>query len=139
MNREKDFHVKSKGVIINTNAKDYNRARRRNRIMKETSAALGENGELKKVVNEVVKITNSPSRAEERVSTLEAELETTKRLNQEMTQKLNESVATNDEIKQQLINSQQINDEIKDRLDDALEVKNDFERLKKLVEQNIGS
>ena len=74
MNRDKDFHKKASGVLINANTKDFHRAKNRNRVMNNAVKALGEEGHLTQITRKVDDIISSPSRAEERVKVLETKL-----------------------------------------------------------------
>ena len=56
MNTNKDFHKKDNGVIINTNSRDYMRARNRNYIRREQNKILGKNGKLASLEREVVEL-----------------------------------------------------------------------------------
>ncbi len=118
MNREQDFHRKQSGTLINGNTKDYYRAKNRRKFMAEHKAALGEGGELKKVSEKFQKFATQPSRADERVRTLEEELLITKHLNKKMQEQL---------------------DDTKKKLDEALKVQDEFAALKQLVKERIRS
>lgn len=134
MNKERDFHKKSSGTLINANTKDYRRAKNRNKVMKTAVAALGEDGELAVVTKKVDDMTNAPSRAEERVRLLEAELETTKAINKDIQEKLDKTLTESEVIKDQLYEANKLNQDINDKLDGAYELKNEFLQLKQLVE-----
>jgi len=125
MNREKDFKLSSAGTLINTNTKDFHRARRRNKVMKQAATALSENGDLNLVVKEVEKFNNSPSRAESRVATLEEELVTTKKLNKEMSTKLDDALRANQVMQEQL--------------DDLMYIKHEMEELKSMFGKAKGN
>lgn len=53
MNKANDFHKKKSGVIVNTNRKDFQRARNRNFIRKEQNKIIGENGKIAMLEKEV--------------------------------------------------------------------------------------
>ena len=134
MNRDKDFHKKNTGTLINKNTKDYRRAKNRNRVMNTAVAALGEGGELSIVSEKVKEMNDAPSRAEERVTVLEAKLAETNAVNKELDTKMNQIIDESEDIKQQLIDTISENEEIKNNLSVAYEIKNDIIKLKQLVE-----
>ena len=49
MNREKDFHKKQSGVIVNTNTRDFRRAKKRNFVRREQDKIFGIGGEEGKI------------------------------------------------------------------------------------------
>lgn len=133
MNRDKDFHKKETGVLINKNTKDYRRAKNRNKVMKTAVSALGEDGVLAVVAKKVDKIVNSPSRADERVVELELQLKKQKIVNKEIKNKLEKALTDNEGIKNQLTENIQANTEVNDKLTEAFITKNDFLKLGKRI------
>ena len=53
MNNTKDFHKKKNGVIVNTNRKDYKRAKNRNFVRREGDKLIGESGKVATLENEL--------------------------------------------------------------------------------------
>lgn len=136
MNRERDFHKKADGVIVNMNTKDYHRARKRNRIMQAANTALGDDGTLVKVAESVENFTNQPSRAEKRVDALEKELAETKALNEQIVQQLNVTNEENQQIRsdlsEALIQNQQIKEQVQDIVNTNTELLKLTQRLDEL-------
>lgn len=133
MNRDRDFHKKSEGILINKNTKDYRRAKNRNKVMKTAVAALGKDGELTKVSKKVKDMSEAPSRAEERVAVLEKELIETNAINKEIKIKMAGVFAESKIIKDQLRESNSLNQEISEKLDVAFALRDDFDELKQLI------
>lgn len=53
MNNKSDFHKKSSGVVVNTNSRDFRRARRRNFTNRENDKIIGKDGKVAKLEKEV--------------------------------------------------------------------------------------
>lgn len=58
MNTNRDFHKKPDGVVINTNKKDYMRARNRNFVRREQDKLIGSRGIVAKLEEEVRELKN---------------------------------------------------------------------------------
>ena len=56
MNNTKDFHKKDNGVVVNTNRKDYQRARNRNFMRREQEKIVGEDGKIASLEKEVLEL-----------------------------------------------------------------------------------
>lgn len=56
MNNKSDFHKKNNGVVVNTNSKDYLRARNRNFVRKEQIKIIGEDGKVAVLEKELAEL-----------------------------------------------------------------------------------
>ena len=58
MNTVKDFHKKNDSTVINTNSKDFVRAKNRNYTRKEQDKIIGENGKVASLEKELNDLKN---------------------------------------------------------------------------------
>lgn len=56
MNTLKDFHKKESGVVINSNTKDFKRARNRNFTRREVEKQIGEAGKVAQLEQELAEL-----------------------------------------------------------------------------------
>ena len=125
MNRERDFQKLGSGTLVNKNTKDYSRARNRRQIAKEHSDALGEDGKLVKVLNEVEVLAKVPERTDRKIRNIQARFE---ELNARDVRRL-------DAIEEHIKKEAKSNAILKEKVEESLSKSNEIlKKLNKLME-----